>query len=125
MFSICFLPGEVGEYQVPYQNCVPNDPSIEDMKKVVVTQGIRPDIDERWKKSEVCNPPRGGCGNIRQGDVAILGLGAVAGGRWTRVIYWLCFYVFCCIGMKPERVRLNLHWAIGGRVYFTGYLTSA
>lgn len=105
MFSICFLPGEVGEYQVPYQNCVPNDPSIEDMKKVVVTQGIRPDIDERWKKSEVCNPPRGGCGNIkqggcgniRQGGVAILGLGAVAGGRWTRVI----LVVLVC---------LLLHW---------------
>ena len=96
-FSICFLPGEVGEYQVPYQNCVPNDPSIDDMKKVVVTQGIRPDIDERWKKSEVCNPPRGGCGNIRQGDVTILGLGAVAGGRWTRVIL-------------VELVCLLLHW---------------
>lgn len=48
--------GDVGEYQVPYQNCVPNDPSIEDMKKVVVTQGIRPGIDERWDNHEVMNP---------------------------------------------------------------------
>ena len=47
------LTGEVGEYQVPYQNCVPNDPSIEDMKKVVVTDEVRPDIDERWIKNEV------------------------------------------------------------------------
>ena len=45
--------GDVGEYQVPYQNCVPNDPSIEDMKKVVVTQEIRPGIDERWNSHEV------------------------------------------------------------------------
>ena len=37
-----------------YQNCVPNDPSIEDMRKVVVAQGLRPDIDERWKACEVC-----------------------------------------------------------------------
>ena len=48
-------PGEVGEYQVPYQNCVPNDPSIEDMKKIVVTEGLRPDLEERWKTSEVSN----------------------------------------------------------------------
>jgi hypothetical protein len=45
--------GDVGEYQVPYQNCVPNDPSIEDMKKIVVTQEIRPGIDERWNNHEV------------------------------------------------------------------------
>lgn len=45
--------GDVGEYQVPYQNCVPNDPSIEDMKKAVVTQEIRPGIDERWNSHEV------------------------------------------------------------------------
>lgn len=51
---VCVVPvGDVGEYQVPYQNCVPNDPSIEDMKKVVVTQEIRPGIDERWNKHEV------------------------------------------------------------------------
>ena len=52
-FLLSFCTGDVGEYQVPYQNCVPNDPSIEDMKKVVVTQEIRPDINERWNSNEV------------------------------------------------------------------------
>ena len=53
MFEIVSFAGEVGECQVPYQNCVPNDPSIEDMKRVVVTQELRPDIDQRWSKNEV------------------------------------------------------------------------
>lgn len=41
------------EYQLPYYDCVPPDPSFEDMKEVVCTKGIRPDIPLRWQYNEV------------------------------------------------------------------------
>ena len=41
-------------YEVPYHNVVPNDPSLEDMKKMVVEEGVRPPIDPKWKNDEVC-----------------------------------------------------------------------
>ena len=62
---------------MPYQNCVPNDPSMEDMKKIVVTEGLRPDLEERWKRSEVRNAPHTPCliavTSKIKGDVTILG----------------------------------------------------
>lgn len=41
------------EYQLPYYDCVPPDPSFEDMKEAVCTKGIRPDIPLRWQYNEV------------------------------------------------------------------------
>ena len=44
---------EVDEYQVPFYNMVPHDPSIEEMKKVVSVDGQRPPIPQRWTNCEV------------------------------------------------------------------------
>lgn len=43
----------VDEYRLPYWDCVPNDPSFEDMKDVVCHQKIRPPIPARWQSEEV------------------------------------------------------------------------
>lgn len=42
---------EVDEYQIPYYDCVPNDPSFEDMKKIVCVDGMRPELSPRWLRS--------------------------------------------------------------------------
>ena len=54
-FCLCpFLAtGHVEEYQLPYFDLVPSDPSFEDMKKVVVDDVRRPGIPNRWHQSEV------------------------------------------------------------------------
>ena len=44
---------EVDEYQVPFYNMVPHDPSFEEMKKVVGVDGQRPPIPRRWANCEV------------------------------------------------------------------------
>jgi bone morphogenetic protein receptor type-1B len=44
---------QVDEYQVPYYDCVPNDPSFEVMHEVVNIKGIRPEIPDRWESDEV------------------------------------------------------------------------
>lgn len=41
------------EYQLPYYDCVPNDPSFEDMRQVVCLKNIRPQIPLRWESDEV------------------------------------------------------------------------
>ncbi|XP_071540457.1 bone morphogenetic protein receptor type-1B [Panulirus ornatus] len=41
------------EYQLPYFDCVPPDPSFEDMHEVVCVRGVRPDIPLRWHYNEV------------------------------------------------------------------------
>ena len=48
---------EVDEYQVPYYNMVPHDPSFEEMKKVVGVDGQRPPIPRRWENCEVSGNP--------------------------------------------------------------------
>jgi hypothetical protein len=47
---------QVDEYQVPYFDCVPNDPSFDDMDTVVNMKGIRPEIQDRWESEEVIFP---------------------------------------------------------------------
>ena len=47
----CLFDNEVDEYQVPYYNLVPNDPSFEDMRKVVGACEMRPVLPSRWFKS--------------------------------------------------------------------------
>ena len=38
---------------MPYYDCVPCDPSLEDMKEVVCEQRHRPEIPNRWQSYEV------------------------------------------------------------------------
>lgn len=46
--------GDVGadDYHIPYHDAVPNDPKFEEMKKVVCTSGLRPEIPEHWLQHE-------------------------------------------------------------------------
>lgn len=39
-------------YQLPYFDMVPSDPTIEEMKQIVVTEGKRPQIKDIWMKNE-------------------------------------------------------------------------
>lgn len=48
-----FLIGIVEEYQLPYYDMVPSDPSIEEMRKVVCDQKFRPSIPNQWQSCEV------------------------------------------------------------------------
>lgn len=43
----------VDEYQLPYSNLVPPDPSFDDMHEVVCQKGLRPEIPLRWHSNEV------------------------------------------------------------------------
>lgn len=42
------IVGEPEEYQSPYQEFVSPDPSVEEMRKVVVLEGLRPTIPDLW-----------------------------------------------------------------------------
>ena len=62
MFSITniyFLPfilllgSRAEEYQLPYYQFVSHDPSLHDMRKVVVTEMMRPPVETWWKNDEV------------------------------------------------------------------------
>lgn len=44
----CDCPGIVEEYKPPFYDQVPNDPSFEDMRKVVCVEQQRPFIPNRW-----------------------------------------------------------------------------
>ncbi len=50
----CLLAGEPSEYAVPYHNLLPSDPTIELVRKVVVEQRMRPQLEERWNINKVC-----------------------------------------------------------------------
>lgn len=50
-----FLLGVHEEYQLPYYDLVPSDPSIEEMRKVVCDQKLRPNIPNWWQSYEVGN----------------------------------------------------------------------
>ena len=41
------------EFQLPYYDVVPSDPSLDDMKGVVCDKKIRPTCPNRWHASEV------------------------------------------------------------------------
>ena len=41
------------DYQLPYYQYVSHDPSMDDMRKVVCTDNIRPSIASWWKSDEV------------------------------------------------------------------------
>lgn len=44
---------EFEDYDIPYKDQVPQDPSFEDMRKIVCEDGSRPEIPLRWNKSKV------------------------------------------------------------------------
>uniref|UniRef100_A0A5F9CCD3 receptor protein serine/threonine kinase n=1 Tax=Oryctolagus cuniculus TaxID=9986 RepID=A0A5F9CCD3_RABIT len=48
----CSVGGIVEEYQLPYYDMVPSDPSIEEMRKVVCDQNLRPSIPNQWQSCE-------------------------------------------------------------------------
>ena len=41
------------DYQLPYYQHVPSDPSFDDMHQVVCVQGTRPEVSSRWHGSEL------------------------------------------------------------------------
>ena len=41
------------EYQLPYYQFVSHDPSMEDMRKVVCTENVRPPLESWWNSEEV------------------------------------------------------------------------
>lgn len=45
--------GIAEEYQVPFQDDVPTDPSFEEMRRVVCMEKIRPSIPNRWSSDPV------------------------------------------------------------------------
>ncbi|XP_040295711.1 activin receptor type-1C isoform X1 [Bufo bufo] len=49
----CSVGGVVDEYQLPYYDMVPSDPSLEDMRKVVCDQKLRPNVPNQWQSFEV------------------------------------------------------------------------
>ena len=54
---IIHVSGIYEEYQLPYFDLVPSDPSPEEMKKVVCVERCRPDIPNRWQSNEVSERP--------------------------------------------------------------------
>ncbi|XP_053554292.1 activin receptor type-1C [Bombina bombina] len=48
----CSVGGVVDEYQLPFYDLVPSDPSLEDMRKVVCEQKLRPNIPNQWQSFE-------------------------------------------------------------------------
>lgn len=54
-FMCCFVlfAGIVEEYQLPYHDLVPTDPSYEDMREVVCIKKQRPTFANRWSCDEV------------------------------------------------------------------------
>lgn len=49
----CNVGGIHEEYQLPFYDLVPSDPTIEEMRKVVCTDRQRPSIPNRWQSIEV------------------------------------------------------------------------
>uniref|UniRef100_A0A3P9ABG4 Serine/threonine-protein kinase receptor n=1 Tax=Esox lucius TaxID=8010 RepID=A0A3P9ABG4_ESOLU len=48
----CVTGGIVEDYQLPYYEMVPSDPSFEDMLEAVCVKGLRPTVSNRWNSDE-------------------------------------------------------------------------
>lgn len=48
----CNVGGIYDEYQLPYYDVVPSDPTLEEMRKVVCFDRQRPSIPNRWQSYE-------------------------------------------------------------------------
>lgn len=53
ILPLVFPQGIVEEYQLPYYDLVPTDPSYEDMREVVCIKKQRPPFANRWSNDEV------------------------------------------------------------------------
>ncbi|XP_054717269.1 TGF-beta receptor type-1-like [Uloborus diversus] len=51
--SRCHVGGKCPEYNLPYHDMVPSDPTIEEMKKVVCTDKKRPPCPNTWQSFEI------------------------------------------------------------------------
>ena len=51
MYAI--FPGIFEDYQLPYYDMVPSDPSLEEMRRVVCVEKQRPATPNRWQNVEV------------------------------------------------------------------------
>lgn len=50
---LAFLPGIHEDFQLPYYDLVPSDPTVEDMRKVVCDMKLRPSVPNQWQSCEV------------------------------------------------------------------------
>ncbi|XP_032822728.1 TGF-beta receptor type-1-like isoform X1 [Petromyzon marinus] len=48
----CVVGGITEDYQLPYHDMVSPDPSVDDMRRVVCEQSLRPNVPNRWQSSE-------------------------------------------------------------------------
>lgn len=53
LINLVCVSGIHEEYQLPYYDLVPSDPSIEEMRKVVCDQRLRPNVPNWWQSYEV------------------------------------------------------------------------
>jgi len=42
------------DFQLPYYDQVQSDPSVDDLRKVVCEQKLRPNVPNQWQSCEVC-----------------------------------------------------------------------
>jgi len=49
----CIILGVCDEYQLPYHDAVPSDPTLEEMCRVVAVEGQRPVIPNHWQNHTV------------------------------------------------------------------------
>lgn len=52
-YFVFILTGIYDEYQLPFYDMVPSDPTIEEMRKVVCVDQQRPVVHNRWQSVEV------------------------------------------------------------------------
>jgi len=48
------MAGNSLEYQLPYYDVAPDDPTIEDMRLIVCKQKLRPHRENAWDNYDVC-----------------------------------------------------------------------
>jgi len=53
VYYLCACTGIVNEYQAPYFDLVPSDPSFDDMKRVVCTSHLRPTLPAYCANNQV------------------------------------------------------------------------
>lgn len=51
--SLLIFPELQEDFQLPYYDLVPSDPTMEDMRKVVCEQKLRPNVPNQWQSCEV------------------------------------------------------------------------
>lgn len=94
---VCVSPGIVEDYKPPFYDLVPNDPSFEDMRKVVCVDQQRPNIPNRWFSDPV--------------SVMLLCLAEGWEGRGPISEIWLWS---CALCQQPSHLNLAGHDEITG-----------